>query len=83
MQSMKRRQASLYLPDQSKIESFRFRHNRTQALLIPPHVTLCREAPLAASIHVSRGNVDRARRRGALEYDCYGWQIGPRTHRLA
>jgi hypothetical protein len=41
--SMKRRQASLYLPDQFNIESFRLRFNRAQALLIPSHVTLCRE----------------------------------------
>lgn len=40
---MKRRQASLYLHDQFQVESLRFRHNPTQARLIPAHVTLCRE----------------------------------------
>jgi hypothetical protein len=40
---MNRRQASLYLPDLLHIESLRFRHNPTQARLIPAHVTLCRE----------------------------------------
>ena len=40
---MRRRQASLYLPDQFQIEPFRFRYNPAQAQLIPSHVTLCRE----------------------------------------
>lgn len=40
---MNRRQASLYLPDLLHIESLRVRFNPAQALLIPAHVTLCRE----------------------------------------
>ena len=40
---MKRRQASLYLTSVPQIESLRQRYNPEQAMLIPPHVTLCRE----------------------------------------
>lgn len=40
---MRRRQASIYLPDQFQIEALRFRHNPMQARLIPAHVTLCCE----------------------------------------
>jgi 2'-5' RNA ligase len=47
MESMNRRQASLFLPDQFQIESVRFRHNPAQARLIPAHVTLCREDEVA------------------------------------
>ncbi|MBL8890319.1 MAG: hypothetical protein JNL67_10100 [Planctomycetaceae bacterium] len=43
MNSNKRRQASLFLSDQTKIESLRLRYNPVQAQLIPAHVTLCRE----------------------------------------
>ena len=42
-ESMKRRQASLYLSGQSQIETVRLRYNPLQAQLIPAHVTLCRE----------------------------------------
>ncbi|XZE43280.1 hypothetical protein SH467x_002835 [Pirellulaceae bacterium SH467] len=40
---MRRRQASLFLPDLFQIEAIRFRYNPIQARLIPAHVTLCRE----------------------------------------
>lgn len=40
---MKRRQASLFLPDRFRIEALRLRYNPVQARLIPAHVTLCRE----------------------------------------
>lgn len=40
---MSRRQASLYLSDQFRIESLRLRYNPIQARLIPAHITLCRE----------------------------------------
>ncbi|MFN7844843.1 MAG: 2'-5' RNA ligase family protein [Pirellula sp.] len=38
-----RRQATLFLPDASDIESMRARYNPEQAKLISAHVTLCRE----------------------------------------
>ena len=44
---MNRRQASLFLPDQFRIESLRLRYNPVQARLIPTHVTLCREDEVA------------------------------------
>ncbi len=40
---MRRRQASLYLPDPFEVEAVRLRYNPIQARLIPAHVTLCRE----------------------------------------
>lgn len=40
---MRRRQASLYLPDPFEVETVRLRYNPIQAQLIPSHVTLCRE----------------------------------------
>jgi hypothetical protein len=44
---MNRSQASLYLPDLLPVESLRVRYNPAQALLIPAHVTLCREDEVA------------------------------------
>jgi 2'-5' RNA ligase len=38
-----RRQVSMYLSGVPDIVALRFRYNRAQAELIPPHVTLCRE----------------------------------------
>lgn len=38
-----RRQASLYLDDVPVVEDLRLRFNPAQAVLIPAHITLCRE----------------------------------------
>jgi 2'-5' RNA ligase len=41
--SLTRKQASLYLTDVPHIEAMRWKFNSQQAQLIPAHVTLCRE----------------------------------------
>ncbi len=49
-----RRQASLYLREASKIEALRLRFNPAQAMLIPAHITLCREDEVSDWVDLER-----------------------------